>query len=231
MYAYLTWAVIFGLIWLILYVHREDLRYEIIFSSLLFLPFGLTQPLFVPEYWNPNVIFRFFGLFDIESLLWCFFTGGIVAVIYEEVFKRTLKVSKYGKKARHHAYFIYFCMISVAISIVFIKNFTNWSVLRSLFIFMIWGFIYFVIYRPDLIQKSIISGFAFMILYIGSLLFVNYVFPGFILTQWNIQGSLGIKIFHIVIEEYLYAFLFGIGWSIVYEEIKNIKLEQFREAQ
>lgn len=69
MNVYLVSSIILGFIWLVLYCHRSDLRYEILFVSILFLPFGLTQALFVPEYWNPLVIYKFFGLFDIESLM------------------------------------------------------------------------------------------------------------------------------------------------------------------
>jgi len=226
MYAYLTWAIIFGFTWLILYKNRPDLRYEMIFSSILFLPFGLTQPLFVPEYWHPIVLFKLFGLFDIESLLWCFFTGGIVAVLYEEIFKIKLGGIKNNKKIRRHAYVIYFFMLLTIVSLILLKHFTNWSIIWSLLIFSMFGFIYFVFTRPDLIKKSIMSGFSFTILYISSLLFINLLFPGFVLNQWNIQGSIGVRIFSIVIEEYIYAFLFGIAWSVVYEEIKNIKLKK-----
>jgi len=224
MYAYLTWATIFGLIWLILFVNRKDLRFEMLFSSLLFLPFGLTQPLFVPEYWNPVVIFKIFGLFDLESLLWCFFTGGIVAVLYEEVFNKRLKVIKSGKKSRRHAYIIYASMILAALAILWIKYFTEWSVLRSLLIIATLIFIYFISTRRDLLKESLAAGLLFTIFYIVSLLFIDLVFPGFIKNQWTIQGTWEIKIFSIYIEEYIYAFLFGISWSIVFEEIKNIKV-------
>ena len=141
MNAYLAWVIIFGLVWLILYLHRKDLRYEMLFSSLLLLPFGLTQPLFVPDYWQPDVLYKFFGLFDIESLLWCFFTGGIAAVLYEEIFKIRLVPGKNDKKSRHHAYLIYLFMISSAKALILIKYFTDWSILRTSFIFMIVVFI------------------------------------------------------------------------------------------
>lgn len=226
MNAYLAWVIILGIIWLVLYAHRKDLRYEMLFSSFLILPFGLTQPLFVPDYWHPIVLFRFFGLFDLESLLWCFFTGGIAAVLYEEIFKIRLGEVKNNLKAKHHAYFIYsFLLLTVSLMIL-IKYFTDWSVLRSSFIFMIIVFIYSVFSRPDLVKKSILSGCVFLIFYIASLLTVNALFPGFVVNEWNIQGSIGIRIFSIVIEEYIYAFLFGLVWSVIYEEIKNIKLKK-----
>lgn len=226
MNAYFAWVIIFGIVWLVLYLHRKDLRYEILFSSLLLMPFGLTQPLFVPEYWYPHVLYKFFGLFDVESLLWCFFTGGIAAVLYEEIFKVRLGAIRENKKVRHHAYILYFLMLFTVAILILVRCYTDWSVLRTSFIFMIGAFLYFVFSRPDLFKKSIVSGFSFTILYIGSLLLVEMLFPGFVLHEWNIEGSIGIRPFGIVIEEYIYAFLFGIVWSVIYEEIKNIKLRK-----
>lgn len=193
-----------------------------LFSSLVFAPFGLTQPLFVPEYWNPIVLFKAFGIFDLESILWCFFTGGIVAVFYEFIFNMKQRVLPKSKNFRIHAYVVYLLMVLMIMFMVYIKHFTDLSVLRASFVAIILIFLYFVISRPDLLYKSVISGFLFMVFYIISLLFVDFVFPGFILNQWTIQGSIGLKLFSIVIEEYVYAFLFGISWSIVYEEIKNM---------
>ncbi|PIN93121.1 hypothetical protein COU56_03855, partial [Candidatus Pacearchaeota archaeon CG10_big_fil_rev_8_21_14_0_10_31_9] len=57
--------------------------------SLLTMPFGLTEPLFVPEYWSPPSLFNLAVKtgFDIESLIFCFAVGGIGTVIYELFFR------------------------------------------------------------------------------------------------------------------------------------------------
>jgi len=50
-----------------------------LWASLFTMPFGPTDPLFVPEYWSPPSLFdlaRTTG-FDIESLIFCFDIGGI----------------------------------------------------------------------------------------------------------------------------------------------------------
>jgi hypothetical protein len=46
--------------------------------------FGLTQPLFVPAYWNPPSLFDLAHRtgFDIESLIFCFAIGGLGAAGY-----------------------------------------------------------------------------------------------------------------------------------------------------
>lgn len=46
--------------------------------SLLTAPFGLTEPLFVPEYWNPPSLFVLEQRtgFDLEIFIFCFGIGG-----------------------------------------------------------------------------------------------------------------------------------------------------------
>ena len=58
--------------------------------SLITMPFGLTEPLFVPEYWMPPSLFHLAERtgFDIESLIFSFAIGGIGTVLYNLIFKK-----------------------------------------------------------------------------------------------------------------------------------------------
>ena len=56
-YAWLIWSAAFLLPWAALFVARPALRRRMVWSSVLTAPFGLTEPLFVPEYWNPPSLF------------------------------------------------------------------------------------------------------------------------------------------------------------------------------
>ena len=49
--------------------------------------FGLTEPLFVPAYWNPPSLFDVAQRtgFDIESLIFCFAISGIGAAGYRAI--------------------------------------------------------------------------------------------------------------------------------------------------
>ena len=71
-----------------LYWLRKDLRHELLVVSLWTVPLGLTEPLFVPEYWNPPSLFDLANTigFDIESILFSFAIGGIGFVIYRFIF-------------------------------------------------------------------------------------------------------------------------------------------------
>ena len=83
-YIWFLWSSAFLLPWLALYVWFPAQRRVQLPASLATMPFGLTEPLFVPEYWSPPSLFdlaRRTG-FDVESLIFCFAIGGIAVVSY-----------------------------------------------------------------------------------------------------------------------------------------------------
>ena len=73
-YVWLIWASVFLLPWTALFVAWPALRRPMLWSSALTAPFGLTEFLFVPAYWNPPSLFDLAHRtgFDIESLIFCF---------------------------------------------------------------------------------------------------------------------------------------------------------------
>ena len=91
-YAYFIGCLIFLVVWLLFFVLRKDLSKEMIFGSLLAMPFGLSESLWVPEYWNPPSLFNLISNYGvgIESFLLFFICGGTAAVIYEIIFKKKI---------------------------------------------------------------------------------------------------------------------------------------------
>ena len=69
-YVWLIWSSAFMLPWLTLYVLAPGVRRVMLRASVPTAAFGLTQPLFVPAYWNPPSLFDLAQRtgFDIESL-------------------------------------------------------------------------------------------------------------------------------------------------------------------
>lgn len=86
-FTWLIWASAFLLPWALLFVARPDLRRPMLWASVLTAPFGLTEPLFVPRYWNPPTLFDFAQRtgFDLESLIFCFALGGLGVATYRAV--------------------------------------------------------------------------------------------------------------------------------------------------
>lgn len=231
MYAYLVFSLIFGIIWLILYLRRKDLRYEMLFVSVLFLPFGLTQALFAPQYWEPDVVYRFFGLFDIESLLHTFFIGGIAASLYEELFNYHLRKTKKPITPRYHAYVVYGAFLVCTAVMIFAFITEMFTVFWAWLGFTLLATPYFLIVRRDLARFSLLSGVSFMLLYFAVLWVTDFLFNDFIESAWNLEQMLGIFIFSIPLEEYIYSFVLGMVFSVVYEEIKNLKVVRYRTQE
>lgn len=55
-YAYLALSGVLLGVWLVLYLATRAVRREMVEVSLGTMLLGLTEPLFVPEYWNPPTL-------------------------------------------------------------------------------------------------------------------------------------------------------------------------------
>ena len=100
-YVWLIWSSAFTLLWLMLYALAPGVRRIMLNASLLTVAFGLTEPIFVPAYWNPPTLFNLAQRtgFDIESLIFCFAIGGIGVAWYGAVSVTSERVV--GNPERH----------------------------------------------------------------------------------------------------------------------------------
>ena len=92
-YVWLVWSSAFLVPWLLLYFAFDQHRKHMLWASLLMAPFGLTEPLFVPEYWNPPSLFELAQRtgFDIESVIFSFAIGGVGAVLCNIITRKRLE--------------------------------------------------------------------------------------------------------------------------------------------
>ena len=91
-YVWLIWSLFTLLVWLILYLSKPAFRKEMMSISLGTMLLGFTEPLFVPEYWNPPTLFDLAQRtgFDIESLIFTFAIGGTGSVLYRVIYKKNI---------------------------------------------------------------------------------------------------------------------------------------------
>jgi len=210
------------LAWLIIFIYFKKVRKEMFFVSLFTTPLGLTEPFFVPEYWNPPSLFNLASTtgFDIESFIFAFSIGGIAAILYELFFKtKHKKISKcemHSKRHRFHLLALFSPIIVFSILYLFTSFNSIYSAIISLFI----GGIAAILCRPDLKNKVLVGGLLFLGLYFIFFLLFNFLFPGWVEQIWNLSVISGILFFGIPIEEILFAFGVGLMWSSIYEHIK-----------
>ncbi len=229
---WLVFSLILLGIWLVIFIFKRGLRKEMILVSLLTMPFGLTEPLFVPKYWNPPSLFDLAANigFDIESLIFSFAIGGIGAVLYELIFgARHQKIDNKEMHRKKHKFHL-FALISAPIVFIFLFFLTNLNPIYSTSIAMFIGGISALYCRPDLKKKIWVGGFLFFGLYFLFFLSFNLVYPDFIEKVWNLAAISGILVIGVPIEELIFAFTFGMLWSSYYEHIGwyGLKRERFK---
>jgi hypothetical protein len=222
--------ILFG-IWLIIFIFRARVRKEMLMASFFTMPFGLTEPFFVPEYWSPPSLFDLASRtgFDLESLIFSFAVGGIGSVIYETIFKVThVKMSEREILKKKHRFHL-FGLFSPIIVFLPLHLFTSLNPIYSVSIAMVVGGIFAMICRPDLRKKVMTGGSLFLGLYFVFFLSFNLAYPDAVENYWNTSAISGKSIWGIPFEELLFAFTFGMLWSSAYEHIFWFKEKEIDE--
>lgn len=218
-YAYLIGSFILGTVWCIIFLIRKDLRKEMILISFMATPFALSEFLYVPEFWNPPVLFNLIDKvgFSIEDVLFCFFAGGIASVVYELFAKKKLKKRFWDRKLHVTPYLIN-AGLFIILEIVFpAKTIYNAMIALLVAAFMIG------VRRKDLVGQIIFGGIFFGTLYFLLFLIFNSLFPEYINNYYTHKNLWKILILGVPLEEIAIAFSIGTSWSVFYEYIKGYK--------
>ncbi len=220
MHEWLVFSLILLGIWLAVFLVQPFVRREMFWVSLFTMPIGLTEPLFVPKYWNPPSLFDLAARtgFDIESLIFSFAVGGIAAVLYEAILN--VKHHKMDKKEMHRNRLLLHRLAIISPIIIFVPLYflTNLNPIYSISLGLLVGGILALFCRPDLKRKIVIGGLLFLVLYFVFFLGINALFPYFV-NYWNLPALSGVLILGVPLEELMYAFTFGMMWSSIYEHI------------
>ena len=219
-YAYLIVSTFLLFVWLFLYWRNPNSRKKIVVISLLTAPLGLTEPIFVPSYWLPFTLFdlaRQTG-FDLESLLFSFAVGGIIAVLYESLWGKVRKPVNVHEMHQGRHKFHRLALISPLISFVFLYFLTPFNPIYSTILAMTVGAVATWFCRPDLLRAMLTGSILFLMLYfLVFLVGFVWLFPGYVEAVWNLPAISGILVAGVPIEELLFAVSLGAMWSSVYE--------------
>jgi len=219
-YIWLVWASAFLVPWLGVYIAYPQHRRVMLLTSLFTMPFGLTEPLFVPEYWNPPSLFNLAARtgFDIESLIFCFGIGGLGAVLYNLVTKQVPhKVSadeRHLHLHRHHYKALFSPFFAFPLFYFF-----PWNPIYPSIIAMAVGAFANILCRPDLKRKTWVGGLLFLGFYAIFLFALEWSAPDYIQQVWNLDALSGVMIWFMPLEELLFAITFGMYWAGVYEHV------------
>ncbi|MBU2616332.1 MAG: hypothetical protein KKC19_04480 [Nanoarchaeota archaeon] len=221
-YSYLVWTLIFATAWLGLYLWRKDTRKEMIIISTLFGIGGvLSQIVYLNDWWRPETITQ--TSIGIEDFLIGFFIGGLAAVIYEEVYKKRIKIKEKTNKKRGSTFYIFPIFIIIFFGSFYILKINSFY--STIMAFLIsTGIIW--IKRKDLIKNSIISGILTMIVGVAIYFILLAIYPELIERFWYLEkGSWYRELFFgLPIEEYLFYLFAGAFIGPLYEYWKEGKL-------
>ncbi len=217
-YVWLIWSSAFLVPWIVLYLANPRLRGVMWRTSIATALFGLTEPLFVPEYWNPPSLFdlaRRTG-FDIESFIFAFAAGGIGGALYHALAHHHLgPVPAEVRKEPLHRFHLAALIVPIAAFVPL--YFLPWNPIYPSLVVLGFGAIASVLCRPGLRTNTVIGGILFLGLYAVFMLGLKWFASGYISAVWNLSALSGGLVYGIPLEELLFGFAFGLYWTGVYE--------------
>lgn len=217
-YVWLLWSSAFLIPWTALFLCAGPLRRHMLNVSLATSLLGVTEPIFVPSYWNPPSLFDLAQRtgFDIESFVFCFATGGIAVVLYNATARRTL--SPFDHTERHSRRHRFHAIALTAPYLLFpFLYMLPWNPIHAGISALAIGSVATVLCRPDLLRNTVRGGLLFLALYGAFMLGLVVFTPGYIENVWNLPVLTGVVIGGIPLEELLYGFAFGAYWAGLYE--------------
>lgn len=215
-FAYLVGGVIFFLIWVLFFSIRRDLRTEMLVMSIFAAPLGLFDFWFVPKYWKPETLFHL--PVGIEGLIYSFCLGGVTAVIYQAIAKRT-------PRRLHGLHKSGSIIVLVITGLVFLtlESANVQNPMIALYVGLLVGIAVMLYTRRDLIHGALIGGLLFGALYFALIRSWVSLFPD--VHSWFIlQGLPKVFILGVPAWELLFGIIFAAYWGNMYEYIFGYKL-------
>lgn len=218
-YAWFMWSLGFLSVWVVVFILRKEFRKEMMLISLLTMPLGLTEPLFVPRYWNPPSLFNMAQNtgFDLESLIFCFSIGGICSVAYKIIFKARNIPLNQSERQQHRLHGL--LLTSPVIIFIILSLINSINPIYNGIIAMFLGSLAGLYCRSDLKMKIWVGGLLFAGFYFIFFFSLILIFPNYVIQVWNLKDLSGILLFGVPLEELLFAFSFGMLWSSLYEHL------------
>lgn len=219
-YVWLVWSGLFLLVWLLLFALFPRYRLVMWWSSVLSVPFGMSEPLFLGRYWSPPSLFHLARTahFDLETFVFCFGIGGVAGVAYNLVTGRPVRWrpgTEWGGRGQGW----YVAALGAPLlpfgAVLLLAREPIWAGIAGLAA----GALARVVVRPDLTPKVVLGGLFFLAYYIGFLLILEAIAPGYLGRTWNARGPAHEQVFGLPLTEMFFALTFGLEWSGLVEQI------------
>jgi hypothetical protein len=220
-YSYFAGALIFAAAWTALYLFGRSHRVQMLWGTLLAIPFAFTGFLFIPEYWSPPSLFDLAQRLGIciEDVVWSGAVGGIASSVSEIFFHERLQHMRHRSGERRYGPL--FVMLAVFVVLELLRPADS---IYNMIIAFATGAGLIALMRRDLIGRMLRGATIFALVYL--LLFVWFfsLYPEFLPRYYNTARLLGIYILGVPLEEPLFAFSGGAVWTVFYEYVHAYRL-------
>lgn len=215
-YVYLKACLVAAVFWLIIFLWKKGQRKELILMGVILSIAGPIQELwYSKDYWHPAYVGNWPW---VESILFGFFIGGIISVIYEIVFSRKIKEARAEKP---HPLVFASAILMGTVGISLFIPFMN-SIYAAILAFIISWFV-IVLARRDLLSPSLYSAGLAVVLAFFSYKIILFRYPGLIRAWWDLDNVSGLLVSGIPLEEYLWFFTAGLVLGPAYELLRGIR--------
>lgn len=227
-YAYLTGALLLGIVWTFFLIKRKDLRHEMLFMTAFVGLLALTEIAFFGKYWEPVHIFKLYNLnVGIEDFLLCSFYGGVAAVSYEFFFKKIDSMKTVGNpKSRFMQTGI--SLIAGLIVLFLLEIFTDYNLVITSGLAQLAVGMVLIIFRFDLLIPALLNATIFMLIVVAIEYITNAIFPDAIVTIWQQEFLTSrLEILGVPIEEFFWHFSLGMAVGPAYEVFMGTRDSKF----
>jgi hypothetical protein len=223
-FTYLYMGLIFSVVWFALFLWRKNTRKEMLSISLLFaLPGALADLIYTQDWWVPQTLTG--TIVSLEGTIVGFMIGGIATVLYEDIFKKKIRLRRVNDDVKvrqniHLAILMSILVVVFCVSFYFLKFNSLQATILALSIPTV--IIWFI--RTDLIIDSIATG----ILLVG-VSFIVYTLlhsltPGWIEAFWYFRNVPEIIFLNVPLDDIVWYFFTGMFIGPLYEYWKEAKL-------
>lgn len=215
-YNFAILALLFLLPGVLIYLLRADLRPVIHVMALCSIPFGFTEFLFYPSYWEPEFLFDLAYIigFGIEDIVWVIglsaftstayaaFTGRgyqtIVALTVRDLVRRCAGILA-----------VVFGLVALIAAIGIPMIYGSVAIMLGVTAFM-------CARRRDLIRPTLLGGLLATGVYTGLCFLFMAIFPGIFELTWHVERFSNIYLLSVPLEEVLYALGAGLAATAFY---------------
>lgn len=213
-YAYLVGSSVCLLVWLIFFLARKDLRKEMLVMSVLLGGVSVITAHYwwTVDWWLPTTITG--TRIGIEDLIIGFGSGGIMAVAYEEIFKKRLYHFRSKQLHRPGA-------STILLLLAFLTSWLFWGVELTSFWASTLGLAItasvLLYFRRDLFLCGVLSGILMAVISLVFYFTVILISPEWISMTYQLQNLSGLFFLGIPVEEFVFWFLGGLTFGPFYE--------------